>query len=166
VTTAGGIFSENPQNGIGRNPGCARCLHMHRTMMVYVGVWLCPRVRRPRVRETNQLTLLAALPESVHGTQEKALVRPANMPGIWGIPDIDLRASSGGEHGGLDPFRTFQDTMRLLPAPGAATLINCASTTDFPRGNINITSDANAAPQMPRDVSRAAGCRPRWLGMR
>jgi len=24
------------------------------------------------------------------------------MPGIWGIPDMDLRASSGGEHGGPD----------------------------------------------------------------
>ena len=35
------------------------------------------------------------------GTQEKVLVRPVNVPGIWGIPDIDLRASAGGEHGGL-----------------------------------------------------------------
>jgi hypothetical protein len=66
-----------------------------------------------------------------------------------------------------DPFRTFRDTVRGSCRPGdAATLINCASTTDFPQSNINITSDANAAPRMPRDVSRAAGCRPRWLGMR
>ena len=38
---------------------------MRRTMMVYVGGWLCPPVRRPRVSKTNQLTLLAALPEGI-----------------------------------------------------------------------------------------------------
>jgi hypothetical protein len=45
--------------------------------------------------------VFAAVHESKNGTQEKVLVRPANIPGIWGIPDMDLRASSGGEHGGL-----------------------------------------------------------------
>jgi hypothetical protein len=35
-----------------------------------------------------------------NGTKEKVLVRPANMPGIWGIPDIDLMASLGSEHDG------------------------------------------------------------------
>jgi hypothetical protein len=45
--------------------------------------------------------LVAAAHESLPGTQEKVLVRPANMPGIWAIPDMDLRASSGGEHGSL-----------------------------------------------------------------
>ena len=52
------------------------------------------------------------------------------------------------------PSGHFGDTMRLLPPPDAVTLINFASTTDFPRSNINITSDANAAPRMPRDVSQ------------
>jgi hypothetical protein len=38
---------------------------------------------------------------AVFGTQEKVLVRPANMPGIWGIPDMNLRVSAGAEDGGL-----------------------------------------------------------------
>ena len=68
----------------------------------------------------------------------------------------------GGRGANLVPYRDHFGTDRGSCHPGdAANTINCASTTDFRRGNINITSDANAAPRMPRDVSRAAGCRPR-----
>jgi len=41
------------------------------------------------------------------GTQEKVLVRPASMPGICGIPDINLAASQWVSTAAFDPLRTL-----------------------------------------------------------
>jgi len=41
---------------------------------------------------------------TVVGTQEKVLARPANMPGMRGIPDMRLRVSGGVDDPGPSPL--------------------------------------------------------------
>jgi hypothetical protein len=64
---------------------------------------------RQSARLGNPITEHTAMQASgTTGTQEKVLAHAANMPGIWGIPDMNRRVSAAVRTAALDPKLTLR----------------------------------------------------------